>query len=137
MRIRIVKFKDLTPNPSMSAFIKKYPHMMFFLLVASFLFSDSVFAFQNEPENFREIKWGTNIKELSEMGFFQEDGKFKIYKRKNDKMNIGDADIKMLSYGFYKDRFFSVTIQFDSFSNFSKLKNILFNSGDIILNLFI
>jgi len=86
----------------------------------------SSFGFQNEPDNFRGIKWGTNINELSDMYFVESQDKFKIYKRKNDKMKIASAEIDNISYFFYKKRFFTIFIQFKGLSNFQHLKSTLF-----------
>ena len=82
--------------------------------------------FQNEPDNFRGIKWGTNINELSDMqhiGEMDEIGVF--YTRKRDKMKIGDADLDYVHYAFYEDRFHTVFIKISSKSDFDKIKATL------------
>jgi hypothetical protein len=99
----------------------------FFLLIISICVSIPVFAFQNEPDGFRGIKWGTNIRELNDM-LVAESGKDTVYYiRKNDTLKIGDADIDQISYGFYKNRFYVVLVEYNGFLNFTKLKTILFD----------
>jgi len=98
-----------------------------FLLIISVCVAIPVFAFQNEPDGFRGIKWGTNISQLPDMGLTEDDGGTKYYVKNNDKMKIGDADINQLVYGFYKNRFCVVAIVFDGYSNFSKIKETLVN----------
>jgi hypothetical protein len=96
----------------------------FFLLVISICVSIPAFAFQNEPDGFRGIKWGTNISELPDMSLSEEYGNSKFYLRKGEKLKIGDADIDRIGYGFYKGLFYSVGIMYNGSLNFKKLKAI-------------
>lgn len=91
-----------------------------FILISPFI----AHAYQNEPDNFRGIKWGTNIKELPDMTKSPDNNE--LYVRNNDKFQIGDADLTLIKYGFYKERFYSVWINYESSSNFRKLKDTLF-----------
>jgi hypothetical protein len=93
-----------------------------FLLIITFCITTPAFAFQNEPDGFRGIKWGTNISELRDMGLVEDVDDLKYYSRKDDKMKLGDTDIEQIRYGFYKDRFYTVKISFSEFSNFTRLK---------------
>jgi len=95
------------------------------LWIIILIFPCSSFGFQNEPESFRGIKWGTNINELSDMVCVQKNG-LKYYKKKNDKMKIGDAEIEDIVYSFYKKRFSGVIITFRDLSNFDSLQSTLF-----------
>jgi len=72
-----------------------------FLLIISVWVSLPAFAFQNEPDGFRGIKWGTNISELPDMSLSEDYGNSKFYLRKGEKLKIGDADIDRIGYGFY------------------------------------
>jgi len=78
--------------------------------------SSLVFAFQNEPDGFRGIKWGTSINDLPDMELIEGgdygDGR-KSYHRRNDKMAIGNAKLKEIVYMFWQDQFFSVCIKTD------------------------
>jgi hypothetical protein len=98
-----------------------------FLLIISVYVAIPAFAFQNEPDGFRGIKWGTNISELTDM-LVVESGKDTLYyARKTDNMKIGDADIGQISYGFYKNRFFVALVEYKGYVSFTKLKAILFD----------
>lgn len=95
------------------------------LLVIRVCLAIPAFAFQNEPDEFRGIKWGTNIRELPNMDLSKDAGESKYYHRRYEKMRIADAELEQIDYGFYKGRFLSVTIYFKGDLNFDKLKTIL------------
>ncbi len=80
-------------------------------------------AYENEPYDFRGIKWGSRIDEISDMLLDLDGGDFKAYTRKHDKMMIGDAKLNSLHYISYKDRFYCVRIEFTGPSNFNKIRN--------------
>ena len=87
-------------------------------------------AFQNEPDKFRGIKWGANIKEMSDDFIFAVKGDpwTRYYRRKNDKLSIGQVYLKELIYGFYKNRFCSVIFCFeddDDSKKFSIIKQTI------------
>lgn len=82
-----------------------------------------------EPDNFRGIKWGTNIHSLPEMKFVSEPQEgVKFYKRENDKLMVGDASLSSLYYIFYTDRFCGSTIDFQGWGNFDKIKQTAFST---------
>ena len=97
--------------------------VLFVILVCP---NQNLFAFQNEPDGFRGIKWGTDIKDLPDMVWKEEDGDIRLYLRKDDKLKIGDAELDAIRYGFYKGRFYGVFIAFKSLSNATVLKETLF-----------
>jgi hypothetical protein len=73
------------------------------------------------------IRWGANISDLPGMVLMGAVGSGKrVYTRKGERKKIGDADIEMVMYGFYKDRLEDVQIHFRSWDNFVKLKGLLF-----------
>ena len=92
------------------------------LLIPSIAFTS-----QNEPNNFRGIKWGTNINELPGMKSIETIGNLKMCEKKDDKMKIGDADLDIIRYHFYKDRFYAVIITFSTYLDFSSIKQTLFS----------
>jgi hypothetical protein len=94
----------------------------FVLLVCS---NFTALAFQNEPDGFSGIKWGTNISQLTDMLVVESGKDTLFYCRKNENMKIGDADIDQISYGFYKSRFFQVLVEYKGYVNSTKLKAIL------------
>jgi len=98
-----------------------------FLLIISVCVAIPAVAFQNEPDGFRGIKWGTNISELPDMSLSEDYGNSKFYFRKGDKLKIGDADIDRIGYGFYKGRFNKLFIIYKGSLNFTKLKDTFFD----------
>jgi hypothetical protein len=96
-----------------------------FLIGIYILLPNYVSSFQNEPDNFRGIKWNTDISTLSDLVLKDDSGGINYYEKENDKMNIGPADVKKIGYGFYKDKFYTVMIMFDGDSNFGNIKETL------------
>jgi len=93
--------------------------------------SSSVYAFHNEPDGFQGIKWGTNIKELTDMVLDEDGGDSKLYRRQGDAVTIGTAVLKSCSYIFYRDMFYGVFIEFSSSSNAHAIKeNLLQAHGE-------
>ena len=84
------------------------------------------FAFPNEPEDFRGIRWETNISQLKRMKILEDGGNFKTYVRDNDKMRMGEVELTRIGYAFYKGRFLAAWVNFNSPSNFAKVKRLLF-----------
>ena len=84
--------------------------------------------FQNEPVDFRGIKWGTHIDQLPEMVFHAQSGDSKVYFRKNDKLKFGAANLLQIWYFFSMDRLYSVVVTFEGFSNYNALKADLFKT---------
>lgn len=60
------------------------------------------------------------------MSLVEDGGNSKFYKKKGDKMKIGNADLDTLAYGFYKGRFYYVIIRFNEIINASAIKETLF-----------
>ena len=96
---------------------------LFLSVTASIMLSGLVLAYQNEPDDFRGIKWGTSIEKLSDMALILDGGHLKAYTRNRDKMMIGDAKIDSLHYVFYKDQFYCVRVVFTDISNFNKIRD--------------
>jgi len=68
--------------------------------------------FQNEPDGFRGIAWGTPIGQLGkEMKVVESHPDIVYYQRAGDSLKIGGAQLKEISYGFYKGKLSSVIIQ--------------------------
>lgn len=82
--------------------------------------------FENEPKSFRGITWGTDIKNLPDMVFHTKSGDSKVYFRKKDKMKMGAANLLQVWYFFSNDKFYSVVIMFEGWTNFNALKKELF-----------
>lgn len=71
-----------------------------------------LWAFQNEPKEFRGIKWGSSADIQKDLILYGKDGDLAVYKRKGEKLIIGEADkgLKNFLYYYYKNRFFKVVI---------------------------
>jgi hypothetical protein len=83
--------------------------LIFFVLFL--LLPSCLFAFQNEPTEFRGIKWGSSAEIQRDLLLYKKDGAVHIYTRKNDKLQIGEVyGIKNIYYFFFKNKFYKVTI---------------------------
>jgi len=97
------------------------------ILLASiliFLIAGMGFAFQNEPDGFRGLKWGDPPIEDMDMIFYTVSGEIVIYRKAEDKMDIGDAKLYSLEYDFWKKRFIEVDGYFKNKKNYDILKTI-------------
>jgi hypothetical protein len=92
-------------------------------------------AYQNEPIGFRGIEWGSDAEnhkeQLTETSRSKEG--VEIYRRRDDKMNIGEADLNSIAYVFYRGQFSAAMIRSSGLSNQTALLRALqaqFGSGD-------
>jgi hypothetical protein len=91
------------------------------------LLSTPAISFDNEPDGFRGIKWGSNIRSLAGMEKLGGDSTgLSTYTKKGDELKIGEADLGEITYAFYKNRFFSIVIDYRGLVNFANLKNTFF-----------
>ena len=100
------------------------------LLIILLLLSVSVQAGTdpNRWSGFRGLKWGTNIKDINDPNMILVEAKNEVvcYKRLNDKLSIGNAELTEIDYYFYKDRFYGIGIKAKKESNFADLKAAVF-----------
>ena len=94
------------------------------LLVLSFSFPQSDWAAE-APNGFRGITWGTPLSKLTGMVVADDSGQVKYYHRTGDPLNLGEAKLKRISYGFYQGQFYSVLMEFEGGANFEKAKTHL------------
>ncbi len=80
------------------------------------------FAFQNEPDGFRGLKWGDPLTE--EMEYLGEAADFKVYMLPGDKMSIGNAVFYRIIYLFCEGRFYEVMLSFEGENNYDLLEII-------------
>lgn len=80
------------------------------ILVVVLLSLGTAFAFENEPEGFRELKWGDPPTEDMELVKRFEDPDVCWYRRPNDELEIERARIEQIAYGFYENRLWRVHI---------------------------
>jgi hypothetical protein len=97
-------------------------------VVVSVMFSMVAFAYDNEPDDFRGIKWDTHIEKLPDMELVLDGGDLKAYARKGESMKLEDAELSAVHYIFYKERFYCVHIEFKGLQNFNKIKDVLFKT---------
>ena len=105
-------------------------HPYLFLLVLVFSFPQSGWTIE-APNGFHGITWGTPLSKLTGMVVADDSGQVKYYRRTGDPLNLGEAELKRISYGFYRDKFYSVLIEFEGKANFEKAKtHLLANYGE-------
>jgi hypothetical protein len=100
-----------------------------FFTVSIVLLSASSFAFKNEPDGFRGIKWGTDISTLKGMTHVRTDpsyGGVEFYTRQGDELRIGDAQLNKIEYAFWKGKFASVWIHSMGYANWYALHDTIF-----------
>ena len=72
-----------------------------------------LFAFQNEPDGFRGVKWGSDVSSLRMMQFIRDVttdfGGISIYRNIDDEMKIGEATVQEIKYYFWRNKFFKIT----------------------------
>lgn len=89
------------------------------------------FAFQNEPDGFRGLKWGDPPTEdmiVTEFLNEKEDAWNQCFYRPNDKMFIGSVPVLKITYSFYYSepaKLMSVTMLFEKQDDYELLKTIL------------
>lgn len=97
-----------------------------FVVIWLLLSSTSAGAFQNEPDGFRDIKWGTDISTLKDMEAMPDHpryGDIKNYRRKGNSLEIGDARLENISYGFWQGKLLGVRLVANEYPNCSRLKD--------------
>jgi hypothetical protein len=62
---------------------------------------------------FRDLKFEQSVESSKDMVLVEDDGDLKFYTRKNDRMELGGAKLKLIEYGYYKGKFATVTITAD------------------------
>ena len=82
--------------------------------------------FQNEPDGFRGIKWGTDIKTIPGMKYLITYENLSIYSRDKDKLFFGNAKVGAIEYIFYKDKFSAVRIHTDGAKEFKTFRDAIF-----------
>lgn len=102
-------------------------------IVAVTLISATAWSFQNEPNGFRGITWGDSIEQHKDALAEVERGRSVFYRRKDDKLQIGEAELTSIIYGFYQERFSTVMLKTQTYSNKQSLIRAFqaqFGSGD-------
>ncbi len=77
-----------------------------------------------EPENFRGLKWGTDVGTLSGYNQIAQEGPLVFYEKHDDQLQIEDVKLEQIIYGFHKGRFYTVMIYLPS-TGFNRIKEIM------------
>lgn len=93
--------------------------IMFFLSTPAL-----ISAFQNEPDVFRKIKWGTEVNKVKDLQLYKKNDDIQIFTRKNEKLHIGNIPIKNILYYFYKNKFYKVLISYKDIESENLAKNL-------------
>jgi hypothetical protein len=97
------------------------------ILIFVFVLAQPARAFQNEPNNFRGIGWGTDYHELKGFTKVSTQSSLDYYTKKNEGMTMGDARLEMVVYFFYENKFCGAVLNFKSSPNFQIIKTALFD----------
>jgi hypothetical protein len=98
---------------------------LIFILVL--VFTQPARPFQNEPNDFRGIEWGTDYHEIKGLTKVTTRSPLDYYTKKDEDMTIGDARLKMVVYIFYENKLCGVILDFKSSPNFQIIKTELFD----------
>lgn len=92
-------------------------------LLATIASSNPLLAFENEPNGFRGIKWGTDISTLKDLKHIRDDheGSVKYYKKEGEELKIGEAELESIEYGFWRGKLATVTVHTEGVFNYDKL----------------
>lgn len=103
-------------------------------LLSILLSATLTLAFQNEPDGFRGMGWGTDIALVKNMQLIKTNpAEAKLYIKSDDSLTIGGATLESIIYGFNPEgKFESVTISLKDYKNFLALKLDCFKKyGDV------
>jgi hypothetical protein len=90
-----------------------------------FLLAQPARAFQNEPDDWRGIEWGTDYDELKGFTKVTTQSRLDYYSKEDEEMTIGDASLERVVYVFYHKKFCGAVLNFKSSPNFQIVKTTL------------
>jgi hypothetical protein len=119
--------------------MRKTTLVLFMVLVLTL--SLGAFAFQNEPEGFRGLKWGDppteNMTKLSRLDLspLSDSGTYRIFEGEN--LQIGGAELERIEYRFYKGQLLGVFIEtkFNEGEPLQDVVDLKFGMYDIVKDL--
>lgn len=101
---------------------------MLFTIVA-FSPTASAYTYQNEPDGFRGIKWGTEfdtVKDQLTFAYLDDSyGGINVYTKNNDDMSIGSASLESVQYCFWQNKFVMANINVVGINNWFGVKDSL------------
>ena len=84
----------------------------------------SLLAYQNEPDGFRNMKWGTSINEFKNLKLLKS-AELKTYSKANEELIMGDIPLKFIHYDFWNNKLTRVSIRVEKGkTNFTNMVNV-------------
>jgi hypothetical protein len=74
---------------------------------------------------FRDLKFEQPVATCRGMVLVEDDGDLKFYTRKEERLELGGAKLKLIEYGFYRGKLANVTINAEGKSNSEALLKVL------------
>lgn len=92
------------------------------LIGALLLLGPTASAFQNEPDGFHGIKWGTPFSaNAREMTLKEKVKDETYYTRRSDQLSLAGAKVSEIAYGYWNDRLTGVIVEVSGAENKSAL----------------
>lgn len=103
------------------------------ILIAGVFLLNAAFGYDNEPDGFRGIKWGTKIDTLKGMMIVRDEPAINgtdVYVRANEEMKMEGAELETVEYYFWMGRFAGAVLSFSN-ENFEAIRKAAFSKyGD-------
>lgn len=106
--------------------------VLFLIICTGMLYAKSPNDSSNKWDGFRRYCWGANLEKAKEndpnLIKIEQEKKYDLayWRRQNEKLIIGKADLNVLMYITYKDKFCGVAINSKGKDNFEYLKKAIF-----------
>ena len=97
------------------------------ILILVLVIAQPARAFQNEPNDWRGIEWGTKYDGLEGFTKVTTQSRLDYYAKEDEEMIIGDARLEKVVYVFYHRKFCGAVLNFKSSPNFQIVKTTLFD----------
>ncbi len=78
----------------------------------------------DEKNGFREFKFGMNADSIPNLKLVESDGFCNYYEKTDEKLKIGDYDVKSITYGFYRGKLDFIFIEIKGYNNSRGILNI-------------
>ncbi|MGE5197317.1 MAG: hypothetical protein ACM3IL_02310 [Deltaproteobacteria bacterium] len=88
--------------------------LLLFFIAIPLLSFHSGFAYQNEPDGFREFRWQTDIKQIKNLQLVQEYGGLAEYTRDNENLDFEGVRFDRILYGFTGSRLETVILELET-----------------------
>ena len=83
--------------------------------------------FKNEPDGFRGVRWGENLRKRDDMTPYTADKDLTVYFiRKGDESTIGDAWLESINYKTWEDIYYGMFLLFKGYGNYQSVLKVCF-----------